>query len=143
MSTVQIIQHGSKEYQEAVALRDDVLRKPLGLAYTKEQLQQEKDSYHLTCRVDNILVACLILKPQDPDSLQMRQFAVHTEYQGQGYGRQLAKFAEDFAKEKGFKEIFLHSRQVALSFYEKLGYQKEGKPFTEVTIPHYRMRKSL
>ena len=139
----QLIQYGSKQYEEAIALRDEVLRKPLGLAYTKEQLEQEKDSYHLTCRLGNALVACVILKPISANLVQMRQFAVCMEYQGQGYGRQLAKYAENFAHEKGFQEIYLHSREMASPFYEKLGYHKEGDPFTEVTIQHYLMRKTL
>jgi N-acetylglutamate synthase-like GNAT family acetyltransferase len=139
----QLIRHNSREYEEEIALRDEVLRKPLGLAYTQDQLEQEKDSYHLACRLGKALVACVILKPISDDLMQMRQFAVRSEYQGQGYGRQLAKYAEDFARQKGVKEIYLHSREIALSFYEKLGYRKEGEPFTEVTLPHRRMRKNL
>jgi predicted GNAT family N-acyltransferase len=37
----------------------------------------------------------------------------------------------------------MHARKTAMGFYEKLGYEKIGDEFTEVTIPHYKMEKRL
>ena len=34
----------SAEYQQMVKLRDDILRKPLGLSFTPEDLEKEKDN---------------------------------------------------------------------------------------------------
>ena len=39
---LKIIDHGSKEYQQMVQLRNDILRKPLGLTFTPEELELEK-----------------------------------------------------------------------------------------------------
>ena len=33
---LKIIDHGSEEYRQMVKLRDDILRKPLGLGFTPE-----------------------------------------------------------------------------------------------------------
>ena len=41
---LKIIDHGTKEYQQMVKLRDDMLRKPLGLTFTPEELEEEKDN---------------------------------------------------------------------------------------------------
>ena len=35
--------HGSKEYQQMVQLRFEVMRKPLGLSFSDEELKAEKD----------------------------------------------------------------------------------------------------
>ena len=36
------IYHGSKEYHQMVRLRDEILRKPLGLSFSPEELEDEK-----------------------------------------------------------------------------------------------------
>ena len=41
---LKIIDFGSPEYQQMVKLRDTVLRKPLGLTFTQEDLESEKDN---------------------------------------------------------------------------------------------------
>jgi predicted GNAT family N-acyltransferase len=35
----------------------------------------------------------------------------------------------------------LHARIVAVGFYEKMGYVRQGELFTEVGIPHVLMQK--
>ena len=40
---LRMIDHGTKEYQQMVHLRNEILRKPLGLILDKAELEQEKD----------------------------------------------------------------------------------------------------
>ena len=138
-----LVQHGTKEYDDTVALRHEVLRKPLGLAFSQEELAGEKDSFHLASRDGDQLVACLVLKPLDEKRLMMRQLAVREDFLKKGFGRELVSYAESFARERGYGEIVLHARETALGFYEKLGYEVEGDSFTEVGLPHLAMRKKL
>ena len=138
-----LIEHGSREYEETVALRDEVLRKPLGLSYDPAELAGEKDSFHFALREGTELVACLVLKPLDERYIKMCQLAVRESYQGKGVGRELVNYAESFAKGRGNEEIVLHARETARVFYEKLGYEAEGDSFTEVGLPHLAMRKKL
>jgi len=139
-----LIEHGSGEYEEAVALRDEVLRKPLGLSYDPTELAGEKDSFHLALREEAELVASLVLKPLDEQRcIKMRQLAVRENVQGKGFGRELVNYAESFLKGRGYEEIVLHARETARGFYEKLGYEVEGDPFIEVGLPHLFMRKQL
>ena len=137
------IQHGTEFYHETVALRSAILRQPLGLKFSPEELDAERDSLHLACWRGKSVVACLILKPVSAKQMRMRQFAVHADVQGQGVGSALALHAEAIAKEHGYEEIVLHARETALGFYEKLGYVVEGERFIEVTLPHFSMRKRL
>jgi predicted GNAT family N-acyltransferase len=52
-------------------------------------------------------------------------------------------FAENIARDLGYKKLCMHARQTAVGFYQKLGYSISGEPFEEVTIPHYIMEKVL
>ncbi|HVZ42007.1 MAG TPA: GNAT family N-acetyltransferase [Candidatus Kapabacteria bacterium] len=141
--TFQIVRHGSQEYRETVALRDSVLRRPLGLHFTPEQLAAETGDIHLACYDGNALVACLILTPVDARTVKMRQVAVAQERQAQGVGRALVERSEHVARERGFAEVVLNARLNVVPFYERLGYECVGGVFEEVTIPHRAMRKTL
>jgi len=132
------VQHGTKEYDETVALRA-----PLGLEFGREELGEEKDSFHLVSWRDNAIVACLVLKSRSENQLKMRQLAVSEDCRREGAGRALVSYAESFAKDHGYEEIVLHVRETAVGFYEKMGYGVEGESFIEVTLPHFPMRKNL
>jgi len=52
-------------------------------------------------------------------------------------------FAENIARDRGYKIVKMHARNNSIGFYEKVGYKKKGDEFIEVTIPHYVMEKML
>lgn len=137
------IDHGSKEYQQMVNLRMEVLRKPLGLSFTKDELDKEKEDILIGAFEDDKLLACCMLTKHDDKSVRLRQMAVHNNLQGKGIGASMMNFAEILARDKGFKKLTMHARKTATGFYEKLGYKVTGEEFTEVTIPHFMMEKRL
>ncbi len=140
----QEIPFGSPLFDEALRLRDEVLRKPLGLSFSPEQIIEEIDQIHLGAYDDDYnLMACLVLVPQEDNSIKMRQVAVSENHQKKGIGSLLVKESERVALEKGFSAMIMNARESALPFYEKLGYTKYGKRFTEVKIPHFKMKKKL
>ncbi|MFP6872700.1 MAG: GNAT family N-acetyltransferase [Verrucomicrobiales bacterium] len=139
-----IIAHRSPVYEEACQLRDEMLRKPLGLSLFDEDLDIEADYVHVIGRDHSgALQAYLQLKPIDAKVLKMQQVAVVAHLQGQGIGRALVEFAEAHARSAGYTEMILHARGEVAGFYEMLGYRKEGESFLEVTIPHFKQRKLL
>jgi hypothetical protein len=140
---IGIAKFESKEYDAAVALRYEVLRKPLGMVYTPEQLAEEATETHVIAVADAKVVGVLLLKRISDKKLKMRQFAVDDAFQGQGIGSALVAFAEDFAIENGFSIITLNARMTAVPFYERLGYDVVGDEFVEVGIPHLRMVKEF
>lgn len=137
------VQHGTESYAESVALRDAVLRRPLGLVFDPQELAQENDSFHLACWLDATQVACVVLKPVDSRQARLRQMAVASNCQRMGIGTRLITYAETFLARRGYREIVLHARETAVPFYERLGYRKEGGRFIEVTLAHFAMRKEL
>jgi len=138
-----VIEHNSPDYLRAVELRREVLRFPLGMDYTPEQLASEGDSAHFMLELDGKVVASAMATRYDNHSIKVRQVAVDPTLQGKGLGREIMLFAEDWARSQGYKEAILHARQVAVDFYLRIGYEIYGEPFEEVGIPHRKMRKLL
>ena len=137
------IDHGTKEYQQMVKLRKEILRKPLGLSFSPEELAREKEDILIGAFDDDDLLACCLMTKMDNKSLRLRQMAVQDNLQGKGIGASMMNFAELVARDKGYKRLIMHARKTALGFYEKLGYKVTGKEFLEVTLPHYVMEKEL
>jgi predicted GNAT family N-acyltransferase len=140
---LKIIDHGSKEYQQMVQLRNEILRRPLGLMFTPEELEREKEEILIGAFEEEKMLGCCMLVQEEGNSIRLRQMAVLNNLQGKGIGRALMIFAENIARDRGFKKITMHARKTATGFYEKLGYKAVGEQFEEVTIPHYIMEKML
>lgn len=140
---LKIIDHGSAEYQQMIKLRDAVLRKPLGLSFTPEDLESEKDNMLIGAFEEERMLGCCMLVEEQPDIVRLRQMAVLNDLQGKGIGRALMNFAENLARDRGYKIIRMHARNNAIGFYEKVGYKVKGDQFIEITIPHFVMEKDL
>ncbi len=140
---LKILDHGSVEYQQMVKLRDDILRKPLGLGFNEQELHQEKDNMLIGAFEDDDMLGCCMLVEENPETVRLRQMAVLNDLQGKGIGRALMTFAENIARDRGYKRLIMHARKNAIGFYEKMGYSVAGDEFTEVTIPHFIMEKKL
>ncbi len=134
---------GTALYDLSVDLRFRVLRKPLGLKFNKEILEREINCFHFGIFDEcyNIL-ACLYLIPEE-EGLHLKQMAVDTLFQRKGLGRKLIDDVENTMLYMGYNSIFMHARNTAVGFYEKLGYTKIGKEFEEVGIHHYKMVKKI
>jgi GNAT superfamily N-acetyltransferase len=140
---VKLIDHGSKDYSKMIALRHTLLRKPLGLSFSDDELEAEANDLLIGCFDDDKLEGCCLLTQADPGILRLRQMAVVSGLQGKGIGKVLLQFAENIARDRGYKKIVMHARKTAVGFYEKLGYRVTSTEFEEVTIPHHVMEKSL
>jgi len=138
-----MIQHGSGEYEQMVALRHQLLRKPLGLHFTAEELATEKNNILLAYTDEGLMEACSMLVKLNPQTVRLRQLAVLSGLQGKGIGRVMVQFAENLARDNRYQKIIMHARQDAVHFFEKLGYVVESEPFIELTIPHVVMGKEL
>ncbi|HTQ28557.1 MAG TPA: GNAT family N-acetyltransferase [Puia sp.] len=140
---LKIIDHGSKEYQQMLRLRYDMLRKPLGLRFDEGELEKEKNDVLMGAFEDDRILGCCLLTRVDNNTVRLRQMAVPNNLQGKGIGRALMIFAENIARDLGYKTLVMHARKTAIGFYNKLGYASTGNEFMEVTIPHFVMQKTL
>lgn len=140
---LKILDHGSKEYNEMVEMRNQILRRPLGLEFDRQELEKEKDDVLIGAYEEDVMLGCCLLTVVAPQTVRLRQMAVKTGLQGKGIGRVLMQFAENIARDRGNKLLVMHARKSAVGFYEKLGYKVKGEEFEEVTIPHFVMEKEL
>jgi len=138
----KIVDHVSKDYELVVALRQEILRTPLGLVFKKEELEREKSNIQVAGFIEKNVVATASLAKEQL-SYRMRLVAVKESLQGLGVGSKLIDFCEDYARKAGITSIYCHARNHAISFYTKKGYLPEGQNFTEVGIMHIKMRKIL
>lgn len=141
--TTAEITFDSPAYHETLALRYQVLRKPLGLSFSQADLAQEAAEIHLGAFDDQTLIACLVLRPLENGKIKMRQVAVAESLRRTGVGRKLVTASEALARSKSFKLMVLNARDTAVPFYLSMGYQTIGEPFEEVGIPHMKMLKAL
>lgn len=137
------IDHGSKEYRQMVELRMEILRKPLGLIFSKEELDNEKNDILIASFDEDKMLGCCILTKIDASTIRLRQMAVQKNVQGRGIGESMMGFAEIVAGDKGYKTLTMHARDTAIGFYEKFGYTIKGGQFEEVKIKHHIMEKKL
>ena len=91
---IGIYDFASPEYDEAVSLRYEVLRKPLGLEFTAQQLAEEYADIHIGAWTKDGMVGTLIMSQLDHGMVKMRQVAVSEAVQSQGVGSALVRFSE-------------------------------------------------
>ena len=140
---LKILDHGSPEYRQMVKLRDDILRKPLGLGFSPDELEKEKENMLIGAFEEEDMLGCCMLVEENVKTVRLRQMAVLNDLQGKGIGRALMGFAENLARDRGYRIISMHARKDTIGFWEKMGYKVTSEEFTELTIPHFIMEKKL
>ncbi|MFS8082148.1 MAG: GNAT family N-acetyltransferase [Ginsengibacter sp.] len=140
---IKQIDHGSAQYDQMVNLRHEILRKPLDLTFESAELDDEKNDILIAALDEEVMLGCCLLAPSEEGVVRLRQMAVQNNVQGKGIGASMMNYAENLARDKGYKKLIMHARETAVGFYEKLGYKKVGQEFTEVNLPHFIMEKSL
>ncbi|MEO7310166.1 MAG: GNAT family N-acetyltransferase [Chitinophagaceae bacterium] len=137
------IDHGTREYKLMVKLRDEMLRRPLGLTFTAEELEKEKEDILIAAFDEDEILGCCLLTQTALDTVKLRQMAVKNSLQGKGIGQAIMNFAETLARDKGYKKLTMNARDTAIGFYERCGYNVNGDGFIEVSVPHHVMEKRL
>jgi GNAT superfamily N-acetyltransferase len=135
--------YGSDLYAEALRLREAILRKPLGLTMSEDELADDASRKHFCAVADGVVVGSVSFKPLGPHTLQLKQMAVAEDRQREAIGARLLALAEAWARREGFGLIILNARIGAEGFYARHGYALEGEIFEENTIPHIRMTKRV
>ena len=90
--------------------------------------EQEFDQYdtpetkYILALSDDFPVATCRWYGCDDGIAEIGRVVVLPEYRNQGIGRSVIEHAEIWIHESGYKKIVVKSRDVAVPFYEKLGY---------------------
>jgi len=135
---------GSSEHWQAIQLRNEFLRKPVGFHFLTDFPAEEKDWLRFVIMDENDhVVGCVVAIKKNKTSVRLRQMVIHEKYQNQGVGRVLLSYVENELQRMGFEIIIIHARKDAVGFYKKTGYKQDGQEFIEVSIPHFAMIKSI
>ncbi|MEO6290283.1 MAG: GNAT family N-acetyltransferase [Ginsengibacter sp.] len=140
---IKQIDHGTKEYKQMIDLRQELLRKPLNLTFEADELDKEEKDILIGAFEEEKMLGCCLLTRVNKDCVRLRQMAVQNNVQGKGIGAAMMNFAENVARDMGYKNIMMHARLTATGFYKKLGYKISGDQFLEISIAHYIMEKRL
>jgi GNAT superfamily N-acetyltransferase len=134
---------GSDLYRQALRLREGILRAPLGLTVSDDELYDDGMRQHFCAVTCGAVVGTVSLRPLDEATLHLKQMAVDEAKRRMRIGARLLAHAEAWAAQAGFRLMIAHARVGAEGFYLKLGYAQEGGAFEENTIPHVRVIKRL
>jgi len=137
------ITYGESDYHQLLDLRHRVMRAPLGLEFSKEELALEAGYIHLAAIDDGVVIGGLVLIDLGHHLFKVRQMVVTPERQGQGIGRALLELALDISRSHGGKKIKLDARIEATGFYKTIGFHNVGEAFMEIGIPHQLMEIEL
>ena len=89
--------YGSALYAQALRLREAILRKPLGLTLSAEELADDAHRRHFCATLNGSVVGSVSFKRLGAHTLQLKQMAVADGKQGEGIGSRLLGYAEAWA----------------------------------------------
>jgi predicted GNAT family N-acyltransferase len=124
--------------EQAHTIRQEVFVKEQHVDPEIEYDEYEGSAVHYLLYVDDEPVATARWR-ETSRGIKLERFATLKEYRNKGLG---AVMLEDILEDiiPLGKEIYLHSQLKAIPFYERYGFVKEGKQFTEADIEHHTMR---
>lgn len=81
-----------------------------------------------------------------PDCAEIQKLYLDDSTKGKGYGKELMKIAESWAKGSGYKRLYLetHSNlKTAMKLYEKLGFRQIERPENVLhgTMDHFYLKE--
>lgn len=145
MHTVEEVIFGSNRYEKTVHLRDEVMRKPLGLSIKNDDLSFEKQATVLAVFDNDQILGTGILVFEDESIAKVCFLCVKPDLQKSGIGRAIINDIEKRSLQNGIKKIYLESRLTAMNFYKKLGYTEYGEiqMMKIAPVQHIKMEKIL
>jgi len=132
------------EWDSYYDLRYRILRQPWNQPRGSERNEGDYSAIHAAYFQNGVIKGVARLDLMDNEIGQIRFMAVETDSQGKRIGEKLMVHLEDLAFQNGRRKIILHAREIALGFYQKLGYEiveKSHLLFGE--IQHYLMEKAI
>lgn len=139
----KIIQYALPEYKETLQLREDVMRKPLGLLLSAEDIKDDNMRTHIGGYYNGKLVCTCSFKIIHGKIAHIYSVCVKQEFQNRGVGQQLMNFTEKYVKLHGAARLYVEGRKSAKKFYQKCGFSPCGSEYIDMNIQHQDMRKDI
>lgn len=146
------VMFASPAYDEMVNMRLQTLYNPLNAEINIEDFANEYKNVHLAVynnQAQLIAAIVAVVSEEEDETLNkrkiclMRQVVVQKSLQGHGVGRAIIGLLENMLIEKGYVEARINAHIKVIEFYNKLGYVKHGKEFTENGIVQQTMKKKI
>mgnify|MGYP006182690977 CR=1 FL=1 len=135
--------NSQEEWDLYFNLRYEVLRAPWNQPRGSERNEGDASAEHFAFFENEQIIGVGRLDFTENLGSQIRFMAVDSRFQGRGIGRQLMQHMEEIARNKGCKVTILHAREIALPFYEKLGFSAYGPIYPDAGIEHRDMQLLL
>jgi N-acetylglutamate synthase-like GNAT family acetyltransferase len=100
----------------------------------------------LLLRCDGRAIGSMRLDDRGDGTGVMRLVAVTSAEQGKGHGRAMQALADDLARQRGMRELYINSAPMAVGFYEKTGWTRhiwDADELVGVAADCVQMRKPL
>lgn len=125
-----------KEIRETVFIKEQ--------CYIIDLDELDNNCTHILMYFNNVPIGTLRLIKKDEYSLKLGRFAILKDYRGKHLGTILLKEAECYAKNNGYKTIYLDAQFDKRKFYYKNGYENMNLPlFLDENYPHIHLKKNL
>lgn len=102
----------------------------------------DESALHLGAYVGGELVSVLSLFA-DGQTMRLRKFATHPDWQNKGIGTAMITEALDHAQQSGMTRLWLSARETALPFYKRFGLMPFGDPEIKEGAPYRNMEVTL
>ena len=143
---IQVIR-ATETWQQAGAyyVRIQGMAKQHNITLRREFDEHDKpDTKYIVITDDDFPVATCRLYRIDADSAAIGRVVVLPEYRGKGLGKRVMCEAENWLSELGFTLAVVESRDVAVGFYQSLGYSvTDSQIIHGDTFDCIRMEKKL
>lgn len=117
----------TEEWQRAGVhyVRTEGMVKEFDVSLEQEFEGDHPDDTYILAFDDKLPVSTCRLKYLDETTAKIERVCTIGSYRSKGIGAQVIKEAEAWMKEKGVKKVQISSREAALNFYLRLGYQPD------------------
>ena len=143
---IQVIR-ATETWQQAGAyyVRIHGMAKQHGITLRQEFDEHDApDTKYIVLTDDEFPIATCRFYPIDTNSAMIGRVVVLPEYRGQGLGQRTMHEAEKWLSDLGYTKAVVESRDVAVGFYQKLGYTVTNSSIIHgVTFDCIRMEKKL
>lgn len=142
--TLKAIRYGSEEYEMTRALRNRIMRVPIGLSIYDQDYTFEVNSRIVGAFDGGTMLGCSIVGKLNGETC-LDFLCIDERMQKTGIGSILLADVEAWAKEQGIPRLILEARVTARKFYEKHGYEAYGEVYLMKNSPvdHIMMRKDF
>lgn len=145
MSVLRPIVYGTPEYDATLALRNQVMRVPLGLNIYNEDFSCEATSDIIGIFEGDTLLSVGVMSHPEEDVYKIEYLCVDTHLQSGGLGGIMLEHFLETARQAGAKKMILDARLKAQKFYERHGFTAIGEVFVMAIAPvdHIAMEQYL